>query len=37
MPRIQMTRKVRLTLWALLVYVVAMLALLLVKFIAIPK
>lgn len=37
MPRIPMTRKVRITLWALLVYVVVMLTLLVVKFLGIAR
>jgi hypothetical protein len=37
MPRIQMTRKVRITLSALLVYVVVMLALLVVKFLGVLR
>ena len=32
MPRIQMTRRVRITLTGLLVYVIVMLALILIKF-----
>lgn len=37
MPRIQMTRKVRVILSALLVYVLVMLALLVVKFLGIAR
>ena len=37
MPRIQMTRRVRFILSALLVYVVVMLALLVVKFLGVAR
>ena len=37
MPRIQMTRRVRFILSALLVYVVVMLALLVVKFLGVTR